>query len=505
MSLSGKRDVIVVGAGNAALCAALSAAENGASVTLLERAPYEARGGNSAYAGGAFRIAYNGVDDIKKIVRDLTDEQVETTDFGTYSEETYFNDLARLSQYQMDAELADTLVSESLKTTEWMVEKGVRFVPIYGRQAYKIDGRFKFWGGLTVEVSGGGYGLMDSLFKAAEAAGIEIIYSARAIELLQEGTRVVGARIVHEGKHIDLAASAVILASGGYHANAEWRARYLGKNWDLCKVRGSKFNTGDGIQMAIEAGAMPYGNWSGCHSVAYERNAPEFGEPGLLSQQKNGFPLGIIVNANGERFFDEGADFRNYIYSKLGDAILQQPDRIAWQIFDQKVTKHLNEEYRIRQITKVEANTLGELADKMGDVDKDGFLREMEAYNASIRIDAPFNPNIKDGRKTDGLRVPKSNWANRLDEPPYTAFAVMCGITFTYGGLRIDNDARVMTQEGSPLPGLYAAGELVGGLYYVNYPGGAGLTSGSVFGQRAGAHAAAYAAAYAQIQQVQPA
>lgn len=483
-------DVIVVGAGNAALCAALSASEHGASVLVLERAPPDQVGGNSAYSGGAFRVRYDGLDDLLKIVPDLTAEEIKSADFGAYTAEQYFDDLARLSDYRIDPSLADTLVDESLDTLTWMRRTGVRFVPIYGRQAFKIDGKFKFWGGLTVEVSGGGRGLIDSLLAAAVKAGIVVRHGARATGLLCDGLRVRGVKIIRDGRAEEVRSKAVILASGGFHANAEWRARYLGPDWDLAKVRASRFNTGDGIRMAIDAGAMPYGHWSGCHSVAYDCNAPEFGEPDLPLPQKNGFPFGIIVNAKGERFFDEGADFRNYIYATLGRAILRQPRAVAWQIFDQQVVHLLSDEYRAKRATRVEANSLEELAAKLDGVDPQGFLKYVRRYNSAVACEIPFNPNVKDGRVTQGLDVPKSNWANPIEKPPFVAFGVTCGITFTYGGIRIDDHGRVKTAEGQTIRGLYAAGEMVGGLYYVSYPGGAGLMSGAVFGRRAGAEAA---------------
>jgi tricarballylate dehydrogenase len=307
-------DVVVLGAGNAALCGAVSAAEQGARVLVLERAPEAERGGNSAYSGGAVRVVYNGVDDLRRIMPDLSDEEIARTDFGTYTEARYFDDMARLSGYRMNQELAQVLVSDSLPTMLWMRDNGVRFVPIYGRQAFKIDGRFKFWGGLTVEAVGGGRGLVDYLFAAAERRGATIAYGARGVRLRQQDGAITGIDVVQGGRTRTVATDAVILGSGGFHANAEWRARYLGQNWDLAKPRASRFNTGDGIRMALEAGAMSYGHWSGCHAVAFERNAPEFGEPGVLGLQKNGFPMGVMVNAHGERFFDEGADFRNYIY-----------------------------------------------------------------------------------------------------------------------------------------------------------------------------------------------
>jgi tricarballylate dehydrogenase len=375
----------------------------------------------------------------------------------------------------------------------------VRFVPIYGRQAFKIDGKFKFWGGLTVEAVGGGRGLIDFLFAAAERRGATIAYGARGVRLLHGDDGIEGIEYVQDGRKRTVRAPSVILGSGGFHANAEWRARYLGPNWDLAKPRACRFNTGDGIRMALEIGAMSYGHWSGCHAVAFERNAPDFGEPNVLGLQKNGFPMGIMVNTRGERFFDEGADFRNYTYATVGRAILGQPGGVAWQIFDQHSAHLLADEYRVRQVTKVQADTLEELAAKLDDVDQIGFLRHVRAFNAAVRTEVPFNPNIKDGRGTVGLSVAKSNWANPLDKPPFIAFGVTCGITFTYGGIRVDTEARVLSEEGAPIPGLYATGELMGGLYYEGYPGGAGLMAGAVFGRIAGVTATARARSVREV------
>jgi len=282
----------------------------------------------------------------------------------------------------------------------------------------------------------------------------------------------------------------VVLAAGGFQANAEMRARYLGPGWELAKVRGTRFNTGDAIRMALDIGAAPVGNWSGCHAVAWERNAPEFGDLVVGDQfQKHSYPWGIYINAEGKRFVDEGADFRNYTYAKYGRVILQQPRQFAWQIFDGKVKAQLRDEYRIKQVTKISANTLEELVAKMDDTDQKSALETLKKYNAAVRTDIAFNPNVKDGRRTEGLEVNKSNWANTLDTPPFEAYAVTCGITFTFGGVKINNHAQVMSSDGPPIPGLYAAGELVGGIFWFNYPGGSGLTNGSVFGRIAGENA----------------
>jgi tricarballylate dehydrogenase len=480
-------DVVIVGAGNAALCAALSAREQGASVVVLERASEDEGGGNTRFTAGAIRTVYNGVDDLRALMPDLTDQEVEITDFGTYTQDQFFDDMFRVTQYRCDADLAEKLVTRSYDTLMWMKDKGVRFQPIWGRQAFKVDGKFKFWGGLTVEAWGGGPGLVDSLWKIAEKNGVEIRYSTRAIELVYDDIAVRGVKVKSPDGVEVIAARSVVLAAGGFEANHEMRTRYIGPGWELAKVRGTRFNTGDGINMALKIGAAPYGNWSGCHAVGWDYNAPEFGDLAVGDNfQKHSYPFGIMVNADGKRFVDEGADFRNYTYAKYGRVILNQPGQFAWQIFDQKTTHLLRDEYRIKQVTRVQADTLEDLADKLEGVDKAGFLAEMKAWNDAVQTDVPFNPNIKDGRGTDGLSVQKSNWANPLDTGPFEAYQVTCGITFTFGGLRIDDNGQVVDTDLVPIPGLYAAGELVGGLFYFNYPGGTGLMSGAVFGRQAG-------------------
>ena len=486
-------DVLLVGAGNAALCAALAAREQGARVIALERAPEAERGGNTAFTAGGFRVAYNNLDQLMELMPDLSEEEKASTDFGTYTEDQYFEDLGRVTEYRTNPDLAELLIRRSHNTLVWMRSKGVRWVPMYGRQAFKIDGRFKFWGGLTVEAWGGGRGLIDTLHEAARRENVEVRYGARATELIRDDSGVHGARVRIDGKTVDITARAVVLASGGFEANAEWRARYLGPNWDLARVRGTRFNTGDGIRMALEAGAMPYGHWSGCHAVGWDRNAPEFGDLAVGDGfQKHSYPLGIMVNAKGRRFVDEGADFRNYTYAKYGRAILEQPGQFAWQIFDNKVLHLLRDEYRIRQVTRVTADSLEHLVSRLDDVDAAAALREITAYNEAVATEIPFNPNVRDGRRTRGLPIPKSNWANTIDEPPFVAFAVTCGITFTFGGLKITREGEVVDTENNPIPGLYAAGELIGGLFYFNYAGGSGLMSGAVFGKLAGTSAGNY-------------
>jgi tricarballylate dehydrogenase len=399
--------------------------------------------------------------------------------------------MGRITEYRTDPDLAEILVRRSYDTLVWMRERGIRFAPIWGRQAFLVDGRFKFWGGLTVEAHGGGPGLVEAWTKAAGKAGIEVRYGARAVSLIAGVDGVTGVRVRQGGRTTDLPADAVVLAAGGFQANVEWRTRYLGPGWDMAKVRGTRFNTGDGLRMALDIGAQPRGQWSGCHAVGWDRNAPEVGDLAVGDAfQKHSYPFGIMLNAEGRRFVDEGADFRNYTYAKYGRVILAQPGHFAWQVFDQKVKHLLRDEYRIRQVTKVQADTLEELAGKLEGVNAAQALSTLRAWNAAVRTDIPFDPNVKDGRGTTGLDVPKSNWANPLDAPPYEAYAVTCGITFTFGGLAITPDAEVLDVDSVPIPGLYTAGEMVGGLFYENYPGGTGLAAGAVFGRIAGTSAA---------------
>ena len=485
-------DVVVVGAGNAAFCAALSAKEKAQKVLVLERSGEDEAGGNSRFTAGLMRVAYAGVEDLKRAIPDLTPEEIARTDFGTYTADQFLDDMARVTEFRCDPDLTEILVKRSLDTIVWMRSKGVRFTAAWGRQAFNIGGKFKFWGGLTVEAVGGGPGLVESLTNSARKHGIEVWYSARATGLITDDGGVKGVRVKKAGKTVEVRAKSVVLAAGGFQSNPEWRARYLGPGWELAKVRGTRFNTGDVIRMALDAGAAPAGNWSGCHAVAWERNAPEFGDLAVGDQfQKHSYPWGVYINALGKRFVDEGADFRNYTYAKYGRVVLAQPRQFAWQIFDAKVKAQLRDEYKIRQVTKVTANTLEELCAKLEDTDGKTALEELKAFNAAVRQDIPFNPNVKDGRCTRGLAIPKSNWANTLDTPPFEAYAVTCGITFTFGGLRINTHAQVLSTDGDPIPGLHAAGELVGGIFYFNYPGGTGLTNGAVFGRIAGASAAA--------------
>src|SRR5215471_17607673 len=437
-------DVLVIGKGNAALCAALAARDAGASVTMLEAASQEEAGGNSAFAGGVMRFAFDGVADLERVT-DLTPEEIASSDFGTNSRDEYFDDLFRLTSYRTDPELSELLVTRSLDVMVWLRGKGVRFVPNFGRQSALVNGKRRFFGRLPIEVSGGGVGLVRTLDQAVAKAGIAVSYDTRAVELIYDGERVTGAR--------------------------------------------AKCN---GLRMALAIGAQPCGNWSGCHATGWDLNAPEFGDKSVGDQfQKHSYIFGLLINAHGKRFVDEGADFHSFTYAKYGGEVLKQPGQFAWQVFDAKAKPLLRPEYRMKQMTKVTADTLEDLAKRLEGVDPQAFLATVRAFNAAVMSEAPFEHTIKDGRGTRGLDPPKSNWARELDTPPFEAYATTCGVTFTFGGVRIDPaSGQVLDLIRQPIPGLYAAGEMVGGLFYFNYPSGTGLVSGAVFGRLAGTSAA---------------
>ena len=485
-----QQDVLVVGGGNAAHCAALAASQNGASVTMLEKAPIHLRGGNSYFTGGLFRFAYDGIEDIMGLMPGISQDERSAIDVGSYPQAQFYSDVMRVTEGLSDSDLLQVLVSQSYPAMRWMTDGGMRWILAYGRQAFKHEGTLRFWGGLIVEAVGGGKGLSDRAFDLAEQAGVNILYQSKATRLLiDERGRVTGLTFKGPEGFRDLLAKSVVLACGGFEANSEMRTRYLGPGWELAKVRGTQFNTGDGIRMALDIGAQPYGHWSGCHAVAWDLNAPPYGDRNIADLfQKHSYPFGIIVNVEGKRFVDEGADFRNYTYAKYGREILFQPQRAAFQIFDDKTKHLLRDEYRIPQVSVVESDTIEKLADGLG-INRQGLVSTVSQFNVAVK-EGEFNPTVLDGKHTEGIDPPKTNWALPLDTPPYLGYAVTCGITFTFGGLKIDNRAQVLDTEDAFIPGLYAAGELVGGLFYHNYPGGAGLMAGSVFGRIAGASAA---------------
>ncbi len=488
-------DIVVVGGGNAALCSALTAAELGASVVVLERAPIAARGGNGVFTAGFLRFSFDGIDDVRAIVNPTAAEEA-LLEVGRYTPEDFFLDVAHATDYRADPDLVDVLVSGSLSTVRWLRHLGVPFLPSFGLHPPESDGKVHLRGQApAAEVSGGGAGLIEALYRRAEASALPILYQTRAISLVTDDRGgVTGVTVRRDrGKHT-IGACAVVLASGGFEASSEMRARYLGPDWDLARVRGSKYNTGDGITMALQAGAQAYGNWTSCHASPTDLNSPAFGDRNLTDAFiRRSYHLGIMVNRYGRRFVDEGEDLESRTYAKYGREIIKQPSQMAFQVFDSVGSKFLRPEYSMRQATRITADSLEELAGKAG-IDAEGLRSTVEEFNQSVN-DQPFDPTTKDGKSTSSNYPPKSNWAMPISSPPFLAFPVTCAITFTYGGIRVNSDAQVMHEDDYPIPGLFAAGELVGGLFYGNYPAGCGITGGAVFGRIAGASAAKVTAA----------
>jgi tricarballylate dehydrogenase len=489
-------DVVIVGAGNAAFSAAHAAIERVNRVLVLEKAPREWAGGNSYFTAGAIRTTYDGLEDLRPIVENLTDEQAATTELPPYTPEDFMADMERVTEGRCDKELTTILVDDAADTIRWLHEKGLRYRLMYDRQSFEVDGKRRFWGGLVLGTVDGGKGLVEQHTAAAEKSGVEIRYDSPVVGLLQESDgAVTGVVCERRGGREEIQAGAVVLAGGGFEADPRMRAEHLGPQWEAAKVRGTPYNTGEVLRMALEAGAQPYGDWSGCHAIAWDAAAPPTGDRELTNLfSKQSYPLSIVVNKDARRFLDEGADFRNYTYAKYGAEILHQPGALAYQLFDAKTEPLLRQdEYTAPGVSRYEASTIRELARRL-DLNADALERTVDEFNAAVQP-GEFNPAIKDGKRTKGIQPPKSNWAQPLDTPPFYGFVVTCGITFTFGGLRVDADAQVLDRTGRPVPGLYAAGELVGGLFYHNYPGGSGLTTGAVFGRRAGAKAAKKAGA----------
>jgi tricarballylate dehydrogenase len=483
-------DVVVVGAGNAALTAALAACEAGAQVLVLEKASADERGGNSRFTGGIVRFVYHGLEDIVPLVPDLSEAEIARLDVQPYSADAYTQDILRMSEGQADPTLTSVLVHNSYQTLRWMQSLGVRF-ELY-QTAVRQGSRLHFPAGAVIQFWNGGPGLTQRLFRTAEGRGIGVVYDALVLDLLTtaEG-RVQGVRAQTPEGRVDIRAGAVILACGGFEANAAHRVRYLGPEWEDVHVRGTRHNTGELLERVTELGAQLGGHLDGAHAVPVDAGSPAMGDLylGDLTARLS-YPLGIMVNRDAQRFIDEGMDFKSYSYTVMGPAILRQPGGIAYQIFDQQTVERLETRYGSGS-RPVMADTIPALASKLG-LSPAALVHTVTAYNTAVQ-DGSFNPAIKDSKCTQGITPAKTNWALRLDTPPFVAYSVCCGITFTYGGVLTNTAAAVLHRDGRPIPGLYAAGEITGGIFYHNYPSGAGLMLGAVFGRIAGTSAAACA------------
>ena len=517
-------DVVVVGGGNAGFSAATTSAQHGARTLLVEKAPEAENGGNTFYTAGAYRYAFSGLDDLKSILYDaetgekgLSEDLLRRIDLDGYPEEAFMKDLMRVTKNRADPKLGAKLVNESRSAIQWIADNGGKFVLSFNRQAYEIKDRFVFWGGMVTMFQGGGKGLVDWHVATAKRNKVEIWWQAPAVRLLCANEAVVGVEIIRAGKRQKIKATGgVILACGGFEADPALRARYLGPNWDLAHVRGCPYNTGDGHRMSEEVGAKTAGNYSGCHSTCWDAGSPRNGGDRVLTNQftKSGYPLGLMLNCDGKRFVDEGLDLRNFTYAIFGAEVLKQPSGKAFQVWDAGGSKLLRKEEYADDVThKIRADTLEELAEKLiqkGLTNKKDFVGTIQEYNSAVEsftIENPgrvFNPAEKDGLSTQSstkkLSLAKSNWARPLTQGPFIAVEITSGVTFTFGGLDVDPDTAEVISDATraPIKGLYCCGELLGGLFFSNYPGGSGLTAGTVFGRIAGAHAAKKASSWSQ-------
>ena len=483
-------DVLVVGGGNTGLVAAIETKNRGADVLLIEKAPKKARGGNSRLSGGLFRVPGEGNKDYLPLIEPATLPKGEI-DIEAYSRDDFYSRVIRLSDGRSDQRLTEIFVNQAMQTVKWMKEQGVRWElnPLHMSRV----GERLLWpsGQIVLVASGSGEGLVEMEYGVVEKKGIPVLYetAGRSLVINEEG-RVTGVRAKGPEGFFEIRAKSVILSCGGFQANPAWRRRYLGENWDLVKLRGTRYDTGDGIEMALQADAQLVGHWGGCHASIVSEDSPMI-EAASSGSERYSYLYCIMVNREGKRFIDEGEDFHVYTYAKFGKEILKQPGGIAFQIFDGKTIPILRSEYQ--NVLKVECNSLSELADEC-DIPVEPFLETIRTYNAAIvNDDQPFVKYRRDGRHTKGLHPDKTNWAQKIETPPFQAYAVVCGLTMTYGGVRTNEKAQVIDTQEQSVKGLYAVGEITGGFFYHNYPSGTGLVRGAVMGRIAGAEAATQA------------
>ena len=485
-----KCDVIVIGGGSAAFDAAVAAHENGATkIIMLEKAPESEYGGNARYSGTGFRFWHNGLEEIREFIPDVDEATLRTLQIGPYSKGDFSADLERMTQGRMDPALAATLVEQSNAAVHWMKDVGIKWELL--KEHAKVGGKRYFERGIAIHVAGGGPGQLEQWRRLAAERNIEIRFLSAVSAIHGNMHRVEGVRVSTPTREYDIEARAVIACAGGFQASAEMRARYLSGNADLVKVRGSKHDTGEVLNYLLALGVATAGQWQSGHMSPIDAKAPDFETPQHAdgkgnTQSRYDYPFGISVNALGVRFFDEGEAQHSYTYAKTGRTVLAQPGAVAWQIYDQTgIRQH---RYPHHKATFEEASSIAELARKIG-IAPDVLTDTVAKYNAACSDDVLFDPTRPDGKKTSGLAIPKSNWANRIETPPFRAYPVTCGITFTFGGVKVNPRAQVLNSLHEPIKGLYASGDIVG-LFFHNYPAFTGQTRNAVFGLLAGRYAA---------------
>jgi tricarballylate dehydrogenase len=452
-------DLLVIGGGNAALVAALTARESGASVLVLEGSPREWRGGNSQHTRN-MRAMHEAPQDV------LTD---------AYPEQEYFEDLLRVTGGLTDETLARMAIRGSATVRSWMARHGVRFQAALGGTLHLSRTNAFFLGG--------GKALVNAYYRSAQRLGIAVAYEAQVEDIELQGGRFEAALVRHEGASRRVRARAAVIASGGFESNREWLREAWGPAADNFVVRGTAFNRGVVLKALIARGAKAIGDPTQGHMVAVDARAPVY--DGGIVTRVDCVSLGIVVNREARRFYDEGEDFWPKRYAIWGRLVANQPGQVAYSIIDAKALGR----FMPPVFPGVRANTLAELALQLG-LDVPTFERTVREFNAATRP-GDFDHAVLDDCATEGLAPPKTHWARPLDTPPYHGFALCPGITFTYLGLKVDDQARVLMEDGTTSPNLFAAGEIMAGnILGKGYLAGIGMAIGTVFGRVAGMHAA---------------
>ena len=459
-------EVVVIGHGMAGLNTGIRAAECGASTVVLEKAPKGRRGGHTRFSE-RLRVASTDLD------ISAYGYEFEVDD---YSKDDFYEDIMDQTDNLADEELVKTLVDRTGETVEWMTAIGVEW------DTTKLTRH------IAPRVAHGGQKLIDTLSAIAAENGVDIWYDSEARELTRGSDNGIDSAvaITDEGP-IAFECDAVVLASGDYGSNEEKRTKYIGPGFDEMIVRGSRYNTGEAIDMAIEYGAKPIGQWSNGHMCVIDTTTPEF-DGGVTRVE--GYQYGAIVNHEGERFVDEGEGARSYTYAKFGRRVFEQPHHEAFVIADAKTEEHV---FSYGDSEATEADSLKSLARGMNIENVEQTVETIEAFNAACDPEE-FDPEFLDGNATEGIAPPKSNWAIPIDEPPFRGFPITGGMTFTFGGIEINPKAEVISTQDRPIPGLYAAGVCTGGIWYNNYAGSSAQTQAAVYGKLAGEQAAAFVA-----------
>ena len=460
VDLSKKFDVLVIGGGNAALCAAISARRAGASVLVLEGAPKFYRGGNTRHTRN-MRCAHDTATGI------LT---------GPYTEEEFWDDLLRLTGGQTDEELAKFMIRESKDILNWIVEQGVRWQPSLGG-TLSLGRTNSFF-------LGGGRAMLNALYLTAEKLGVEIVYDAEVTDLQIEDGMFLSAKLKQPiNGAAEIRASALVAAAGGFEANIEWLKEYWGEAADNFLIRGTPYNRGSILKLLLDNGVQDIGDPTQCHAVAIDARAPKF-DGGIITRHDS-VVFGIVVNKHAQRFYDEGEDIWPKRYAIWGRLVAAQPDQIAYIIFDASVRNS----FMPTLFPPIEGATIAELAGKL-ELDPAALEKTISEFNAAVQP-GTFDHTILDDCTTEGITPPKTHWARRIETAPYLAYPVRPGITFTYLGTRVNKQSRMVMKDGKPSANMFAAGEIMAGnVLGKGYAAGIGMTIGSVFGRVAGREAA---------------